>query len=89
MKTENQLELSEIKRVWIDDAHARFMARLFSIGTFSADDLRHYVEPPPEPNWIGCLMARLRNEGRIREVGRVRSNRPERNGAKISLWQTL
>ena len=81
-----QLELATLKRDWIDQSAAAFAARSFSIGTFTADDLRHYIEPPPEPNWIGCLMARLRNEGLIKEVGRVRSTRPERNGAKVSLW---
>ena len=89
MKTENQLELSELKRAWIDDALDKVNARAFSIGNFTADDLRQYIGEPPHPNWTGCFIASLRCSGRIREVGRVRSNRPERNGAKIGLYEAV
>ena len=90
MKTENQLELSEIKRAWIDDAVDWFLNRRpRDIHQFTVEMLHGYLPPPPHPNWYGCTMAALRDSGKIREVGRVRSNRPERNGAKISLWETL
>ena len=87
--TQPLLKLDELKRAWIDDAESKFNARAFSLGTFTTDDLRHYIDEPPTPNWIGCLAARLRNCGRIREIGRVKSTRPERNGAKVSLWQVV
>jgi hypothetical protein len=86
----NQLELSALKRAWIDDAEKQFL-ETFSWGgrTFSADDLRFYVNEPPHPNWVGCLMARLRNMNKIREIGRVKSSRPEANGRKISFWEVV
>ena len=84
-----QLQLDTLKRDWIDSAVESFNARAFSIGTFTADDLHHYLPPPEHDGWWGCLVAKLRCSGRIKEVGRVKSMRPERNGAKITLWQTI
>jgi hypothetical protein len=83
-----QLELSELKRDWIDDAEKDFFNnRSILPAQFTSEHvLSMSLISPPHPNWVGCLMARLRNTGRIREVGRVRSSRPERNGAKITLW---
>ena len=82
----NQLELSEMKRAWIDTSIDRFFAMGFR--QFSADDLHKILDAPPHDNWFGCMMASLRCRGKIREVGRVKSTRPERNGAKITLWET-
>lgn len=82
-----QLELSALKRAWIDDVSPRVATMLPSLGTFTADDLRDKIPAPPQPNWIGCLFARLRNTGLIQEAGRVRPKRAERNGAKISAWR--
>ena len=86
--TQTILDLSELKRAWIDDALVAFNARAFSIGTFCADDLHQYLPAPPHKNYFGSLVAKLRRAGRIKEVGRVKSTRPERNGAKVTLWQT-
>ena len=85
----HQLELTAIKRAWLDEAVAAFESRSFSIGTFTADDLHQYLPKPDHDGWWGCLVAKLRCASRIREVGRVRSARPERNGAKITLWQNV
>jgi len=82
-----QLELSGLRREWIEDAAPRVVTLLPSLGTFTADDLRGRIPEPPQPNWFGCLIARLRNTGLIQEAGRVKSTRPERNGAKISAWR--
>lgn len=79
-----QLELSELKRAWIDDV-AEKIAALNGL-KFSSDDIHKYAAQPDHPNWFGCLIAKLRCTGKIREIGRVKSARPERNGAKISLW---
>jgi hypothetical protein len=87
MKPPLQLELAALKRDWIDDVSPRIAAMLPALGTFTADDLRGKIPEPPQPNWIGCLMARLRNTGLIQEAGRVRSTRRNRNGAKISAWR--
>jgi hypothetical protein len=85
----HQLELSEMKRAWIDEALTAFNARAFSIGTFCADELHQYLPPPDHDGWWGCFVAKLRCAGRIKEVGRVKSTRPERNGAKVTLWQVV
>lgn len=82
-----QLELAALKRDWIEDAAPRVATLLPTLGTFTADDLRGLLPEPPTPNWFGCLIARLRNTGLIQEAGRVKSTRPERNGAKISAWR--
>ena len=81
-----QLELSALKRAWIDESVFRFHS--FSLNRFTVDDLRQLLKEAPKANWYGCLIASLRCSGKIKEVGRVRSNRAERNGAKISLWET-
>ena len=84
-----QLELAQLKRAWIDNALKAFDSRAFCIGTFTADDLRAYIGEPPHPNWTGCFVAALRSRGRIKEVGRVKSTRPKRNGAKIGLYEVV
>lgn len=87
---QTELCLNEIKRAWIDDAINLLEHTLLARGNqVTAEDMRLRVTPPPHPNWIGCMVAKLRCSGRIKEVGRVKSNRPERNGAKITLWETV
>jgi hypothetical protein len=88
--TGHQLELSALKRTWIDESAAVLDSKLLRRGVqMTAETIRQYVTEPPHPNWIGCLTAALRCKGRIKEVGRVKSNRPERNGAKITLWEAV
>ncbi len=82
-----QLELSELKRAWIDDSFQKFNAR--DIGQFSVEELRLFLSEPPHENWWGCLVAKLRCTGKIKEIGRVKSTRTERNGAKITLWKVV
>jgi hypothetical protein len=84
-----QLELDTLKRDWIDDCLERFELHAPRLGSFSTEDLHRLLPVAPHPNWWGCLVAKLRCSGRIREIGRVKSTRPERNGAKITLWQTI
>jgi len=84
-----QLELSSLKRDWIDLAAEQFKGLVASKPQFTSDDLMIGLSTPENPNWVGCLIAKLRKAGRIREIGRVKSTRPERNGAKITLWQTV
>lgn len=89
MNSAQQLELAELKRAWIDEAEATFDRIKGTLGRFTADRLHAVLTAPPHENWIGCLVARLRNTGKIRECGRVKSTRPERNGAKISVWEVF
>jgi len=84
-----QLELADLKRAWIDDA-ADYIVRHFPAGReLTAETIHKIYRPAPHPNWYGCLLAKLRCMGRVKEVGRVKSLRPERNGAKVTLWQTV
>lgn len=85
-----QLELCELKRAWIDDAADLLSRTLLARGNqITAETMRKYVIAPPHDNWFGCLVAKLRCTGKIKEIGRVKSNRPERNGAKITLWEAV
>lgn len=85
----NQLELAELKRAWIDQAVIDFNSAYSSGERFTAENIHAMTTKAPHPNFYGCLIARLRRTGKIKEVGRVRSNRVERNGAKQSLWETI
>ncbi len=86
--TQLALPLSDLRREWIDTAGKIIISS--PLAQFTADDLRSLVGDPPQPNWLGALMARLVNEGLAEEIGRVKSNRREANGRKVGLyrWRT-
>jgi len=87
----HQLELSDLKRDWIEEA-ALLVKGLAERGQlpdlFSSDDL-HVLLPnkPKDGNWWGCLMAKLRNEGKIIRTGSKPSTRESRNGAWIGAYR--
>ena len=82
-----QLELTDLRRAWIDEAAAWLSNRFDQLGNFTADDLHKILPAPaPHPNWYGCLVAKLRCSGAIMEVGRRKSARIEANGRKIAVW---
>ena len=83
----NQLELSELKRCWIDEAALRFKVHAPRLGQFTNEDLHRLFPAPEHPNWWGVLFAQLRNKGLIRRVSARSSNRPEANGRLISVWE--
>ncbi len=87
-----QLELSTLKRDWIESA-ARVFSRMLLLEeipkSFTTDLLHESLEAPLDPNWMGCLMAKLRNQGRVRVIGRVTSKRKEANGRKINVWEAV
>jgi hypothetical protein len=82
-----QLELSAIKRDWIQSAAPEVLRYAGTVAEFTTDDLRGVVPEPECRNWWGCVLAALKNEGRIVETGRRPSKRPEANGRKISAWR--
>jgi hypothetical protein len=88
MNTCYQLELTEIKRAWLDDAIARFKS-LNLPSTWTADDLHKSLPRPDSDAWWGVLMAKLKNTGVVRCVGYTPSARPERNGGVVRVWEMV
>lgn len=82
-----ELDLAELKRTWIEYAEKHFHVIKHHLGNFTSDDLRDFLPAPDEPNWLGCLVAKLRCLGEIHEVGRVVSSRREANGRKVTVWR--
>jgi hypothetical protein len=91
----NQLELDEIKRTWIETAFAQFQTlrreNIFAemLKEFTADDLHTLLTPPENVNWFGILFARLKRAGLIRRVSARASTRPAANGRLVSVWQSI
>ena len=80
-----QLELTAIKRAWIDEAAAKFNS-LPLPATFTNDDLHSLLPVPAHPNWFGVLLASLKAQGRVRCEGYRASARKERNGGVLRIW---
>jgi hypothetical protein len=81
-----QLEFTEIKRAWLDNALSQF--NLMSVhGNFTADDLHDKLPCPQHPNWWGILVNRLSRKGVIRFVGYTKAARKERNGGVVRIWE--
>ena len=66
------------------------------LGNFTSEDVRRRAEQHERrngrtfdaaPNLLPAIIGGYASAGRIREVGRVTSTRPERRGSKISLWR--
>lgn len=86
----NHLELATLKRRWIEDAAARFSWWCASgslAEPFSSDKFYEWFGTPSEPNWMGALTAKLKKRGMIRQIGRAKSERKSRNGAKVNVWE--
>jgi hypothetical protein len=84
------LDLSDLKREWIEDA-ANVVLSMGSGYRFTSDDLHDMLPAPACDNWYGVLMAQLRNKNLIRRVLAFpkASRRPERNGAAVNQWEVV
>lgn len=88
----HRVELGDLKRKWIDEAALK-VAELAEAGklpepNWSSDDLHTLLtQQPSELNWWGCLMAKLKNEGKIVRTGSKPSTRESRNGAWIGAYK--
>lgn len=82
----NQLELSGIKRAWLDDCEPRLALILPQLGEFTSDELHRILPKPEHPNWFGVLLANLKCAGLIECVGYRSSARKERNGGVLRVW---
>ena len=85
----HQLELSELQRDWVADAAMAFPGFFTRSQRFTTDDLHPLLPKPENHNWFGVLMAKLKNQGRIKRVSAVASTRPEANGRLLSLWEVV
>jgi hypothetical protein len=73
---------------WWDEAERTVMTLIDSGHQVTSDDLheRFPDEPSASGAAFGGLFARLARQGRIREVGMVKSRRPEARRRRIILW---
>jgi hypothetical protein len=81
----HQLELSTIKRAWLDDATMRFKT-LCLPETWTSDELHKMLPMPDSVAWWGILLAKLKNCGVVECVGYRPSARKERNGGVVRVW---
>lgn len=85
----HQLELTTIKRQWIDDAASQFALIKSRLGQFDFDEMHKLLPEPEQPCWWGIFSAQLAKAGIIRRVGARASKRPEANGRLISVWEVV
>ena len=85
--TQPELQLCDLKRNWISEAYSAIAPD--ALGEFTSDDLHRLLPVPAQPNWMGALLAKLRCAGRFVEVGRRKSERPEANGRKVTIWKVV
>jgi hypothetical protein len=82
------LPLSDLKREWLDQAERQFLGiTRFKFMPFTTDDLHGVLTEPEHKNWLGVLVAKLKNKGLIQRIGYQPSQRPESNGRVIALWK--
>jgi len=85
--TQGVLDLSEIRRSWIEENKPVVLAFCRPGARFTTDDLHPLFTREPEiPNWIGCMMRQLAYRKIIRRVGYTASQRPVSNGRAIAVW---
>jgi hypothetical protein len=83
-----QLELTDLRREWIDEACERFPT-LQLPENWSAEDLHNLLPAPIHCNWWGVLTAKLKCARLIDCVGYQTSTRPERNGGVVRVWTKI
>jgi hypothetical protein len=73
---------------WCAEAERVVLALVDSGHRISSDDLHEHFpsEPSASGAAIGALFARLARQGRLVEVGMVKSRRPEARRRRIVLW---
>jgi hypothetical protein len=85
--TQGVLDLTTVRRSWINDHKPVVMNYARIVDKFTTDDLHPLFHPEPSvPNWIGCLIRQLARSGSIRSIGYTQSKRPVSNGRAIAVW---
>ena len=82
----NQLELTSIKRDWVEQSIPR-VEMFFDGKEFTSDDLHRILDAPDHANYFGVLIATMKKRGLIKEVGYEVSTQPERNKARVLKWR--
>lgn len=86
-----RVPIVDLSRQWIDDAEVDVIDWICFTGRkqFTSDDIRQVVGQPPQPNWMGSLIAKLRADGYIKPANcaPVRSTRHQANGRKVAVWE--
>ena len=84
-----QLQLDELKRDWIDSAIPKALEVIRDMGQWEAHDLLPYIGQLPVPNYVGSLIAHLKRDGAIREVGFGASKNPKSNSSRVIFWKAV
>lgn len=79
-----QLEL--LDRDWIESRTALVLSQMAG-RVFTTDDLHQALGEPPQRNWWGVMLARLKGLGLVERVGYQPSSRPESNGRVVAVWK--
>lgn len=79
-------QLNLLWRDWIEENTPCVLSTMAG-KQFTSDDLHKTLGAPPQQNWWGVLLARLKNKGLVRRVGYKPSERTERNGGVIAVWE--
>ena len=87
--TQPLLKLDDLKRDWIDESVSWFSVHKHKFDELTSDDLHGWLPEPPDKNYWGSLLARLKKQKLIRKVGYKVSERPSANCRPIALWQTV
>ena len=79
---------AEAPQWWWSEAERIVLALVAAGHTVSSDDLhqRYPLEPSATGAAFGGLFSRLSRDGKIREVGMIKSTRPEARRRRIILW---
>lgn len=85
----NQLELTSIKRDWIDESIPKVLHFCRGLKSFESADLHDMLGEPMHPNWFGILFARLRKAGLIEHVGFGPSKNKASNGSAVYFWKLV
>ena len=83
------LQLDTLRRAWVDESVAWFIAHNFQFDELTSDDLHGKLPEPPHANYYGSLLAALKKLGHVRKLGYRVSTRPSANCRPVSLWQTV
>ncbi len=87
MNEQITLDLTTVKRKWLDDALAFLPPMIPFMGRFTSDDLHIILPKPDHQNYYGVLCTQLKRAGLIKPVGFKTSTRKERNGGTVRVWE--